>query len=87
MSPIAEARTYICIDLNLCAISQRLDSRTGTGITYFQRAQKKNGGAYITVTDAAKRIDEYENTVVLSSGNKLPVEDIIDIDDGSDTDK
>ena len=34
-------------------------------VTYFQPDEKKNGGAYVTVTGSVKKIDAVENTPLI----------------------
>ncbi len=48
-------------------------------ITYFSPDKKKEGGLYITLTGNFKRIDEYEHTLFLTNGVKIPICDIYDI--------
>ena len=48
-------------------------------ITYFQPDEKKSGGAYLTVIECVKRIDEYEQTVVLTNNTSIPMEQIIEM--------
>lgn len=48
-------------------------------VTYFQPDQKKEGGAYITVTGNLKRIEEYSRSLILTDGTQISIEDITDI--------
>ena len=48
--------------------------------TYFQPDTKKSGGTYVHLTGFVKDIDEIKREVVLSSGIKIPVEEIIGIE-------
>lgn len=49
-------------------------------VTYFIPDIKKEGGFYITQTSCFKRIDEYEYTLILTNGTKIPIHDIYDIE-------
>lgn len=49
-------------------------------VTYFQRDERKSGGAYHVVTGKLKRIDEYKRLMILSNGKKIPLDDILDIE-------
>ena len=49
-------------------------------ITYFQPDAKKNGGAYVTATGTAKKIDIYERVVIMIDGTVIPIEEIISIE-------
>ncbi len=39
----------------------------------------KNGGAYITVTGVVKKIDLYNQNIILENKTTIPIKDIIDI--------
>ena len=45
-------------------------------ITYFLPDQRKSGGAYITVDGRLKKIDEYEETIILQDEKKIPMQTI-----------
>ena len=49
-------------------------------VTYFQPDEKKSGGAYVSVTGAVKKIDEYERTVRLFGSEKISIDEIVEID-------
>ena len=49
-------------------------------ITYFLPDDRKEGGAYVIHTGAVKKIDRYENSVVMTDGTVIPVEDISEIE-------
>ena len=43
-------------------------------ITYFQPDEKKDGGAYVTVTGQVRKIDDFERTVMLMDGREIPID-------------
>lgn len=47
--------------------------------TYFKPDDRKDGGAYLTITGTVKKLDDYERLIVLQDGMKLPMDDILDI--------
>ena len=49
-------------------------------VTYFKPDEKKSGGSYITVTENIKKIDEYEDTIMLVDGLKSFVKEICNIE-------
>lgn len=61
-------------------IADRLKEHPEIVITYFQPDVKKNGGAYVTVSGRAKKIDEYKRVVVMSDGTVVPIDEIINIE-------
>lgn len=49
-------------------------------ITYFQSDEKKSGGEYLSVTGQVKKIDHYEQLIIMKDGLKIPFHDIFDMD-------
>lgn len=48
-------------------------------ITYFEPDTKKDGGAYITVTASVKKIDEHAQSLILTTGETIPLSQILAI--------
>ena len=53
-----------------------LDKLFEIKITYFQVDLKKSGGKYITILANIKKIDEYNNVLVLNNGMKIKLDDL-----------
>ena len=49
-------------------------------VTYFQRDERKSGGSYITQTGRVKKIDTYEQTILLTDGLSIPIEGVYEIE-------
>lgn len=49
-------------------------------ITYFVPDKKKAGGKYETITDKIKKIDQYENILIMENGMKIPLFEILAIE-------
>ena len=49
-------------------------------VTYFRPDAKKEGGAYITLTSPVKRIDEYTQSLILTTGETIPLSQILTIE-------
>ncbi len=47
---------------------------------YFVPDQQKKGGSYQKKTGRMKRIDSYTKEIVLDGGDRIPLEEIVDID-------
>lgn len=77
-----ELDEYTKADLNekLCIMQERIAQQPEVSITYFQPDKVKTGGAYITASGYVKKIDSYENTVILQDATKIPIDDILEID-------
>ena len=68
----------LAIRLNI--LKEEIDDNPEIAVIYFLPDKKKDGGAYVTVNGALKKIDEYESLIVLISGEKIPLDDIVNID-------
>ena len=89
-SEIAETGRFIEERVRLDEQKKReLDSRMQEIITkdsrrirvfFFIPDERKEGGSYKEIEADINRIDAYKRIIVLSSGDRLPFEDIIDIE-------
>lgn len=48
-------------------------------ITYFEPDKKKAGGAYKTIEGQLQNIDDYNQSIVLKSGEAIPLKSVLDI--------
>jgi len=69
----------IVIDSKLQWIQEHIKEQPEITVTYFQPDEKKNGGAYVTVTGFAKKIDKIEKLLNLREGIKIPIDYIFSI--------
>ena len=58
---------------------QRLLPGTKAAFTFFRSDGKKEGGAYLTASGIIKRIDSCSREVVLTNGQRIFVDDILQI--------
>lgn len=68
--------SQVRLNEKLSMILEFLEEEPEVKITYFEPDKKKSGGAYVTVTGAVKRIDEYEQLVILMDGSRIRIGDI-----------
>ena len=68
------------LDERLQLIQEHLKELPEITITYFKPDERKDGGAYLSVTGSIKKIDAYEKCVVMTDMQKIPVEEIFRID-------
>ncbi len=76
---LSEDMKYALSD-RLQIIADRIKEYPEIAITYFKPDVKKTGGAYVTATGTAKKIDKYERVVALTDGTAIPIDEIISID-------
>ncbi len=67
------------LDMRLQRLADEIASRPTVTLTYFQPDKKKSGGAYVTTTGQLKKIDDYDGILILADGQRIPIEDILEI--------
>lgn len=67
------------LDAKLQELADRLSSQPRVTVTWFQPDKRKAGGAYITTTGQLKKIDDFEGTLILAGGERILIEDILEI--------
>lgn len=72
----------LLLDEKLRILQEQADQNPMVTITYFRPDQKKSGGAYVEVAGNMKRIDEAERMIILSGGEEIPVDEVIEIEQG-----
>ena len=67
------------LDARLQRLTEETASQPQVRITYFQPDKKKAGGAYVTAAGGLKKIDDFAGMLLLTGGERIPIEDIVDI--------
>lgn len=68
------------LDRRMSYLKEHLKDCPEVEFTYFKPDALKDGGEYVTVTGTVKKIDEPSGTVFLTSGERIPASDILDLD-------
>lgn len=68
------------LDRKLQILAGHISQRPEISITYFEPDTKKGGGAYVTLVGTLKKIDDYTGTMILSSGERIALDRILDMD-------
>lgn len=68
------------LDERLCMLEDILPERPNVAFTYFVPDQRKQGGAYTTVTGKLKRLDRIEQNILLTNGIAIPVNDLLEVE-------
>ena len=68
--------TLSLLNEKLNMIQEFLDEEPEIKILYFEPDKMKSGGAYVTAAGVVKRIDEYEQLVIMTDGTKIHIGDI-----------
>ncbi len=67
------------INRKLYEISGHLQEKGHVSVTYFKPDALKSGGAYLTDVGTIRKIDEISRLVVMDSGIRIPMEQIVDL--------
>lgn len=49
-------------------------------ITYFKPDERKAGGAYVTITGAVRKIDDFEQMITMQDGTRIPMGDVLSLE-------
>lgn len=49
-------------------------------ITYFKPDERKAGGAYVTITGAIRKIDDFEQIIIMQDGTRIPMDDVLSLE-------
>ena len=79
MKKILDETAIADINDKLYEISKHLEEKWKVSITYFVPDNRKEGGAYVTDVGTVKKIDQIERMILMDSGVKIAMEDLISI--------
>ena len=68
------------LDQRILLLQEHLKELPEVTITHFVPDERKDGGKYISITEAVKKIDTYEKQIVLVDKSKIPIENILSIE-------
>ena len=69
----------VFLNERLCMLQEQIGERPFVRITYFRPDEKKDGGAYVTVSGNVRRLDTFARVVVFTDRTTIPIDDILDI--------
>ena len=65
------------LDERFQILQEHLGEQPGVRFTYFKPDERKEGGAYLTVSGVVRKIKLYEREILLQDGTIIPVDDIL----------
>lgn len=68
------------MDKKILFLMEQLENQPEITITFFKPDEKKEGGAYITITGVVKKIKTYERQMQMTTGDLIPIDMIFGID-------
>ena len=67
------------LDEKLRLLSDMVEERPEAAVTYFVPDKKKAGGEYRTAAGRIKKVDRYAQTLVFTTGQAIPIQDILTV--------
>ncbi len=67
------------LDSKIQVILEQISTRPTVKFNYYIPDEKKSGGKYVTVTGKVKKIDEYNQKIILEDKTEIPINEIINI--------
>ena len=61
-------------------VENHLGEELSVVIHYFLPDSKKDGGSYVDTAGVVRKIDEYEQEIVLTDGSKIPIDNILTLE-------
>ena len=68
------------LDQRILLLQEHLKELPEVTVTHFVPDERKDGGKYVSITEAVKKIDTYEKQIVLVDKSKIPIENILSIE-------
>lgn len=68
------------LDDKLRRVQEMLTEQPELLVIYFQADNSKSGGSYLTVRGCVKKINVYEQVLVLTDGLRIPIGDIYELE-------
>ncbi len=68
------------LDRRWRCICEHADEETAVTVTYFRKDDKKDGGAYLTVTGTIQKIDKYRGCFYMNDGTSIAFVDVLSIE-------
>lgn len=70
----------VALDQRILLLQDHLKEHPEVTIIHFVSDERKDGGKYVSITGAVKKIDTYEKQIVLMDKSKIPIENILNMD-------
>lgn len=67
------------LNLKFSLLKEHLEEHPLVTVTYFRADEKKSGGAYITVSDRVKKLDDFEKKLVFYDKGEISIESVSEL--------
>ena len=61
-------------------LTDALEKRPEVRITYFKPDERKAGGAYVTTVGEVRKIDDFDQTIIMQDGTRIPMDDVLSLE-------
>ena len=68
------------LDQRQAVLLEHIEEQPEVSVTWFRPDERKDGGAYATVTGRLKKIDEVGRILILLNGTSVPLDDVVRIE-------
>lgn len=68
------------LDAKFQILADHLHDGIEATITYFKPDERKEGGAYLTITASIKKIDVFERLLTMQDGTRIYMDQIVDLE-------
>ncbi len=68
------------LDQTLQSIREHISLEPEIAVTYFVPDAQKEGGSYLSMTGAVKKIDDMGHRMIMKDGTAIPIEDIYEME-------
>ena len=70
------------LDRRQAVLLKHIAEQPEVTVTWFQPDERKDGGAYVTVSGRLTRIDPVERIMTLRDGTSIPLKDVVELERG-----
>ncbi len=71
----------LALNEQLSCLNRRLGERPRISVTWFCPDQRKAGGSYLTTIGRLKKLDDISQTMILQTGEQIPLEQVLWVED------
>lgn len=75
-----DEESLTALNMRYQMLTDALEERPEVRITYFKPDERKAGGAYVTTAGAVRKIDDFEQTIIMQDGTRIPMGDVLSLE-------
>lgn len=68
------------LDQKQAVLMEHIEEQPEVTVTWFQPDERKEGGAYLTVTGRLKKLDKIRRVLVLTDGTKILLANVVELE-------